>query len=246
MRPTRLARFAGGAVALLTLSAGCSMLPAMPAPVPTSVVPTDLPQPSATSSGNLSPDGFDAAQRMAVRIRNIGCGSLSTGSGFALDDHTLVTNRHVVEDSATLELSTYDGRDLAAAAASSANLADLAIVRTDDALPAAPELAPADPAVGDPVTVVGYPLGRALTVTTGQVLGSQTDPLNENLGEVLVTDAPVEHGSSGSAMLDGEGRVVGVVYAKDSEGHSFVVPVSTLRAMLDDEAAFTPLAPCTG
>ena len=174
------------------------------------------------------------------------CGTLSTGSGFALDDHTLVTNRHVVSDSSTLQLSTYDGRDIAAAAASTAGLADLAIVRTDDALPAAPELAAADPAIGDLVTVVGYPLGRALTVSTGQVLASQTDPLNANLGTVLVTDAPVEHGSSGSAVLDSDGRVVGVVYAKDSTGHSFVVPVSTLRAMLDDEASFTPAAPCSG
>ena len=219
----------------------------MPAPVPTDVVPTDLPQQTPTSSGNLSPDGFDSAQRMAVRIRNIGCGTLSTGSGFALDDHTLVTNRHVVADSSTLQLSTYDGRDIAAAAASTAALADLAIVRTDDALPAAPELAAADPAVGDAVTVVGYPLGRrAHRDAPGRCSASQTDPLNENLGEVLVTDAPVEHGSSGSAVLDSDGRVVGVVYAKDSNGHSFVVPVSTLRSMLDDEASFTPTAPCTG
>ena len=130
-------------LAVVVLTGGCSALPGMPAPVPTDVVPTDLPQQSPTSSGNLSPDGFDVAQRMAVRIRNIGCGSLSTGSGFALDDHTLVTNRHVVADSSTLQLSTYDGRDIAAAAASTAALADLAIVRTDDALPAAPELAAA-------------------------------------------------------------------------------------------------------
>jgi len=119
-------------------------------------------------------------------------------------------------------------------------------VHTQDALPAAPELATADPAIGDAVTVVGYPLGQALTVTTGHVLSSESDPLNENLGVVLVTDAPVEHGSSGSAVLDADGRVVGVVYAKDADGHSFVVPVSTLRSMLDDEASFTPAAPCTG
>jgi S1-C subfamily serine protease len=233
-------------VTLALLAGGCSMLPAPPPPVPASVVPTDLPLQTPTSSGNLSPDGFDSAQRMAVRIRNIGCGTLSTGSGFALDDHTLVTNRHVVKDSSTLQLSTYDGRDLTAAAASTAALADLAIVRTEDALPEAPELAAADPAIGDTVTVVGYPLGRALTVTTGQVIASQTDPLNENLGEVLVTDAPVEPGSSGSAVLSDDGQVVGVVYAKDSKGHSFVVPVSTLRSMLEDEASFTPTAPCTG
>jgi len=227
------------------LLAGCGVLPALPAPVPTRVEPSLTPAPAPTSSGHLSPDGFNSAQRMAVRIRNIGCGALSTGSGFAIDDHTIITNRHVVADTSTLQVSTYDGRDLTATSASAAGLADLAIVRTTDALPEAPELAEADPAIGSAVTVVGYPLGRALTVTTGKVVASQTDPLNENLGEVLVTDAAVEPGSSGSAVLDADGRVVGVVYAKDMNGHSFVVPVSTLRAMLDDDTSFTQLTPCT-
>lgn len=224
---------------------GCAALPAMPAPVPTSVVPSRSPAAAPTSQGNLSPDGFDAAQRMAVRIRNIGCGSVSTGSGFAIDATTLVTNRHVVADSAALQLSTYDGRDVEATAASTAALADLAIVRTAAELPAAPTLADADPSEGDAVTVVGYPLGQRLTITTGTVLGTTTDPLNENLGAVLVTDAPVEPGSSGSAVLDTEGRVVGVVYAKDDQGRSYVVPVSTLRSMLDDGSAFTDAPTCS-
>ncbi|MDQ0423728.1 MULTISPECIES: S1C family serine protease [Cellulomonas] len=225
--------------------AGCAALPQPAPPVPGSVVPSSAPAPSASADGSqLSPDGFDAAQRMAVRIRNIGCGALSTGSGFAVDEHTLVTNRHVVADSAELELSTYDGRDVTAEAASTAALADLAVVRTVDALPAAPVLADADPAVGDPVTVVGYPLGRQLTVTDGRVVGAVTDPLNENLGEVLVTDAPVEPGSSGSAALDAEGRVIGVVYAKNADDMSFLVPVSTLRDLLADETAFAPAPAC--
>ncbi|GCD19885.1 S1C family serine protease [Cellulomonas algicola] len=243
MTRPRLRAFSG--LALLASLTGCAVLPAMPAPVPSSVIPSRAPAPAPTSSGNLSPDGFDSAQRMAVRIRNIGCGSVSTGSGFAIDANTLVTNRHVVADSSALQLSTYDGRDVGATAASTAGLADLAIVRTAEPLPAAPELADADPAPGDAVTVVGYPLGQRLTITTGAVLGATTDPLNVNLGEVLVTDAPVEPGSSGSAVLDTDGRVVGVVYAKDAEGHSFVVPVSTLRAMLDDESAFTDAPTCT-
>lgn len=240
-RPARL----GAVVAAAAVLAGCAALPAPPPPVPTSVVPSSVPAPAASDDGSqLSPDGFDAAQRMAVRIRNIGCGALSTGSGFAIDAHTLVTNRHVVADSAELQLSTYDGRDVAAEAASTAALADLAVVRTVDALPAAPVLAEADPVPGDAVTVVGYPLGRQLTVTDGRIMGVVTDPLHANLGEVLVTDAPVEPGSSGSAALDASGRVIGVVYAKDAGGMSFVVPVSTLRTLLADTAAFGPAPTC--
>ncbi|MFI2752623.1 S1C family serine protease [Cellulomonas sp. P22] len=234
----------GGLLLVAALLAGCGALPSMPGPMPTDVVPSTVPVAEPDTTGNLSPDGFDAAQRMAVRIRNVGCSSLSTGSGFALDETTLVTNRHVVADSTDLQVSTYDGRDIAVTAASTAGLADLAVVRTAEPLPAAPVLAEVDPEPGDAVTVVGYPLGGRLTVTSGRVIGTTTDPLNENLGEVLVTDAAVEPGSSGSAALDEEGRVIGVVYAKNSTGMSFVVPVSTLRTMLADDTAFTETVPC--
>jgi S1-C subfamily serine protease len=233
-------------VALALALSGCGLLPPLPGPEPTDLVPSSVPGPTPTTTGNLSPDGFDVAQRMAVRIRNVGCSSLSTGSGFAIDATTLITNRHVVADSANLQLSTYDGRDISATAASTAKLADLAIVRTVDPLPAFPELAATDPKPGDAVTVVGYPQGGQLTVTSGKVIGATTDPLNENLGEVLVTDAPVEPGSSGSAVLDEQGRVIGVVYAKDANNMSFIVPVGTLRSMLADESAFVPSPTCSG
>lgn len=250
-RPRRaLVRAATLTVVLAAATTGCGAVeglvedfPRMPPPAQTDFVPSAVP-PTASGAENLSPDGFDAVQRMAVRIRNVGCASLSTGSGFAIDATTLITNRHVVADSADLQVSTYDGRDIDVTASSTAELADLAIVRTAEELPSFPELADDDPVRGDPVTVVGYPEGGVLTVTEGRVIGATTDPLNENLGEVLVTDAPVEPGSSGSAVLDGSGRVVGVVYAKSAAGQSFIVPVSTLRDLLADEGAFVPTVTC--
>ena len=245
------ARAAALAATLAAFSlAGCASLqetvglPQPPGAEATDLVPSQFPLPSPTGRGNLSPDGFDAVQRMAVRIRNVGCASLTTGSGFAIDATTLITNRHVVSDSADLQVSTYDGRDIDVTAASTASLADLAVVRTAAELPSYPELAETDPVRGDEVTVVGYPQGGALTVTSGRVIGATTDPLNLTLGEVLVTDAPVEPGSSGSAVLDAEGRVVGVVYAKNASGQSFIVPVSTLRGLLADETAFVPAPGC--
>lgn len=237
-RPALAAALAAALVAPLT---GCSDFPTRPPAAQTDFVPTEAPVEKPTG---LTPDGFDAVQRMAVRIRNVGCGSLSTGSGFAIDATTLITNKHVVADSAELQVSTYDGRDIDVTASSTASIADLALVRTAEDLPSYPELAEADPVRGDVVTVVGYPQGGSLTVTQGQVIGATTDPLNANLGEVLVTDAPVEPGSSGSAVLDAEGRVVGVVYAKSASGQSYIVPVSTLTAVLDDAAAFTPTTTC--
>ena len=228
--------------------AGCAAIdvPEPPGPAITDFVPTELPVPTPTSVGNLSPDGFQQAQRMAVRIRNVGCDSLSTGSGFAIGPTTLITNRHVVADSAELQVSTYDGRDVAVTATSTAALADLAVVRTVQQLPSFPELAAADPEIGAEVTVIGYPQGGQLTVTRGRIIGSTTDPLNASLGQVLVADAQVEPGSSGSAVLDSEGRVIGVVYAKNASEQSFIVPVSTLQGLLADDGSFSPAPACAG
>lgn len=238
-RPALAAALVASVVAL----AGCAALPALPGPMPTGFVPTDGAT-ATTSRGHLSPDGFDAARRIAVRIRNVGCNSLSTGSGFAIDATTLITNRHVVANAAAIQISTYDGRDIAATAASTAGLADLAIVRTATALPAFPDLADRDPVRGDAISVVGYPMGGELTITTGQVIDETTDPLHANLGEVLVTDAQVEPGSSGSAVLDSDGRVVGVVYAKNAANQSYVVPVSTLKKLLADSSSFNTAPAC--
>ena len=242
-------RRAGGALVAGALLAGalggCGVLPPMPDPVPHDIVPSAPADLSPAAGGDaLSPDGFDAVERMAVRIRNVGCEELSTGSGFAVDEHTLITNKHVVADSKDLEVSTYDGHDITVGATATAGLADLAVVRTTDPLPSFPELADADPEPGDPVTVVGYPAGGELTVTEGEVMGTTRDPLNANLGEVLLTDAPVEPGSSGSAALDAKGRVIGVVYAKTADDNSLLVPLSTLQDMLADDTAFTPARGC--
>lgn len=250
-RPGRRLGRVGPAVSaglLLGALTGCAALPEiprMPGPPVTDFVPTAAPVAAPSGTAALSPDGFDGVRRMAVRVRNVGCASLSTGSGFAVDATTLITNRHVVVDSADLQVSTYDGHDVAVTAAGTADLADLALVRTAEPLPTFPELATQDPVSGDLITVVGYPQGGALTLTSGRVVGSATDPLNVSLGPVLVTDAPVEPGSSGSAVLDAQGRVVGVVYAKNSSGQSFFVPVSTLQALLADDAAFAPAPTCT-
>jgi hypothetical protein len=231
-RRAPLAR-ATGAAAAAALLAGCGVLPAMPEPLPDTFVP-EAPAPQVAASGALTPDGVAAAGRMAVRVRNVGCGSLSVGSGFALDEHTVVTNRHVVADSADLQVSTYDGRDLDVVTVSSAPVADLALVRTAEPLPQVPGLAEGDPGAGTPVTVVGY----------GEVLGTVPDPLGTGMDQVIVTSAEVVGGSSGSAALDADGRVVGVVYAGDDRGQSYLVPLSLLQALLADTEAFVPLESC--
>lgn len=237
MNRRTLAAFA--AACALTLSA-CSMLPDGPDPLPTDFVPSPSISPG-DGPGALSPDGFTAAQRMTVRVRNVGCGFLSTGTGFALDAHTLVTNRHVISDSKKLQVQTYDGRSISATTVSTTTVADIAIVTTKETLGATfAEPAAADPVASDVITVVGYPNGGRLSTVSGVVLGLTADPLGAAVGTVLATTASVEPGSSGSPVLNEDGEVVGVVYAKSDSNQSFIVPVSTLNTLLDETALLVP------
>ena len=230
--------FALVAAVALTVS-GCGAVPGYPDPLDTDYVPTVSAVPSI-DHGALSPYGFSEAQRMTVRVRNIGCSGLSTGTGFAIDNNTLVTNRHVVENSRDIEVTTYDGRTIDVTASAVTTLADLAIVTTEESIGVVSSLAQDDPVEGDAITVVGYPKGGQLTTTSGVVIGETTDPLGGAVGKVLGTTAPVEPGSSGSPVLNEAGAVVGVIYAKNDAGQSFMVPVSTLRTLLDQQALLVP------
>ncbi len=241
---TRVMVAAALAIGALGLG-GCSALPSAPAAMPTDFVPAPSTSPG-DGPGALSPDGFSAAQRMTVRVRNVGCGFISTGTGFALDAHTLVTNRHVIARSKRITVTTYDGRSIAATAAATTTAADIAIITTEESLGNAFAVrAQEDPAEGDVITVVGYPNGGRLTPAPGVVLGPTTDPLGGAVGTVLATSAKVEQGSSGSPVLDESGRVVGVIYAKNFSNQSFIVPVSTLNTLLSETALFVPESSCS-
>jgi S1-C subfamily serine protease len=232
-------------LAAFALSA-CGTVPDLP-PMPERLVINETPALPTPTPGavTLSPDGFRTTERVAVRVRNVGCDAVSIGSGFAVSANRLVTNRHVVAGAATLQVSTYDGQDLLVEASGTAVLADLAVVETSSPLPAAVELAADDPAVGTAVEIIGYPGGGRLTSSTGEVLGYEGDPLNANVGEVIVSSAFAQPGSSGSPMYDSEGEVVGVVYAAAPDGeHSLAIPVSTLKGLLDQTTLDEPVPDC--
>lgn len=241
-RTARRRRLAA-ASALLALPLGsCVHVPAMPGPMPDDLRP-DIETPQMADPGSLTPDGVDAAERMAIRIRNVGCGQLSTGSGFAVDERTVVTNRHVVAGTDQIQITTYDGQEFAAEYVGITELADLALLQTSAPVVSVPGLAEQDPEPGESITVVGYPQGGRLTTSTGTVIGYEPDPLGADVGLVGRTDALVDHGSSGSAVLNDDGEVVGVIYAMDSWNNGYMVPVSTLQELLETDD-FAPLGSC--
>jgi S1-C subfamily serine protease len=227
--------------------AGCGLVP--PAPTVTSSASNSSTAPQTTTASDpASPAviGFTEFERAALRVRNVGCGTVATGSGFAISDHAFITNRHVIGGANLLQVSTFDGTDVEVTTAGAAVMADLAVVRTVQTLPATVRVAEADPAVGAAVTAVGFPLGGPLTTSHGKVLGYGKDPVGWSSLPMLLNDAPVEHGSSGSALLNDDGELVGVVYALTGPGSGYAVPVEILNKLLQNPSAYSESAPCGG
>ena len=69
-----------------------------------------------------------------MRIRNVTCGGVYTGSGFILDEHTIVTNHHVVANRGRLEVTLSDGTDIAVTGSTVATNADVATITTVETL----------------------------------------------------------------------------------------------------------------
>ncbi|WP_347350985.1 serine protease [Intrasporangium sp.] len=246
----RLPRLVAGVAVPALLLAGCAdVLPLAP---PTRTTPAghtvaavpSVPEVKAGSAGTVTLKGFSAYERAALRIRNITCQGVQVGSGFAVAPRVIVTNRHVVDGAAVLQIETFDGSDRQVATAGVATFADLSVVRLAEDLPATLPLAAQNPKPGDRITVVGYPGGGELTTSQGRVLRYGADLVGESDEPMIVDDAPIEHGSSGSPLVDAAGQVVGVAYAGKPDGPYWAVPVELLRRLIDTPAELGPVTPC--
>jgi S1-C subfamily serine protease len=168
----------------------------------------------------------------AVRFRS-GRGE-SAGSAVVLTtEGHLVTNAHVVGGSTTGEAAFADGTSARIDVIGRDSLSDLAVLRTDRAVPAPPEYGDADGLrVGQLVVAVGNPLGLAGSVTAGVVsaLGRSMPARGRTtarlIEDVVQTDASLNPGSSGGALADAEGRVVGINTAVAGIGLGLAVPMN--------------------
>jgi S1-C subfamily serine protease len=196
-------------------------------------VASDLPALLDTPVGTLARDSAERrARRLTVRVRSMTCLGVGTGSGFALDEHTLITNRHVVVGSDRLEVSTWDGRTFSATSASVGTVGDIAIVKVSGRLPQPARYGPRARR-GDPVTVVGYPLGGRLTLRRGTVVDRDEGFRFRIPGEVLRMTTFVKPGNSGGPVLDDQGRVVGVVFAIElATDWALAIPVESVQRLI--------------
>jgi serine protease DegQ len=153
----------------------------------------------------------------------------------------LLTNNHVVEGMEEIEVLLADGKTrLKAKLVGTDPETDLAVLKVDrENLPAVAFGTPGSVRVGDVVLAIGNPFGVGQTVTMGIVSGLGRRGLNLNTYENFIqTDASINVGNSGGALIDAAGNLIGIntaIFSRTggSVGIGFAIPVSTAKAVLE-------------
>jgi serine protease DegQ len=165
----------------------------------------------------------------------------SLGSGVIVSaDGYILTNYHVVEAADEIEVGLADGRKEAAQIVGTDPETDLAVIRIKGRnLPVMVMGHVEDARVGDVVLAIGNPFGVGQTVTMGIISALGRNNLHINHFENFIqTDAAINFGNSGGALVDSHGNLLGInsaIYSQTggSVGIGFAIPVSTARMVLE-------------
>lgn len=160
----------------------------------------------------------------------------------------ILTNNHVIEDVNDLQCVFADNQSVSATVKGSKSDKDIAVVAvnlsdiSEDTLSkiAIAELGDSDDIkVGQQVVAIGNALGEGQSVTTGIIsaLDKSITVNNITFSGLFMTDAAINSGNSGGALLDASGKVIGINFAKTSEdgveGMAYSIPVSNVRELID-------------
>ncbi|QJD99814.1 Do family serine endopeptidase [Massilia forsythiae] len=165
----------------------------------------------------------------------------SLGSGVIVSsDGYILTNFHVIDGADEIEVGLADGRKAAASIVGTDPETDLAVIRIkEDKLPVIVLGEPGQARVGDVVLAIGNPFGVGQTVTLGIISALGRNNLHINHFENFIqTDAAINFGNSGGALVDSRGNLLGInsaIYSQTggSVGIGFAIPVSTAKNVLD-------------
>ena len=166
----------------------------------------------------------------------------SLGSGVVVrPEGYVLTNYHVIADADEILVSLHDGRDANATLVGMDRETDLAVLKID--LPDLSVIQFGDPQharIGDVVLAIGNPFGVGQTVTQGIISAAARYGLELSIQEnYLQTDAAINQGNSGGALVDAMGNLVGINAAIQSPtggsvGIGYAIPADTARKVMDD------------
>ena len=165
----------------------------------------------------------------------------SLGSGVIVStDGYILTNFHVIDGADAIEVGLADGRKAQARIVGTDPETDLAVIRImEDKLPVMVLGDPERARVGDVVLAIGNPFGVGQTVTFGIISALGRNNLHINHFENFIqTDAAINFGNSGGALVDTNGNLLGInaaIYSQTggSVGIGFAIPVSTAKMVLE-------------
>ena len=190
-----------------------------------------LDEPLSQFFGPRQGDGSVPRQR---REQSLGSGVILTGDGY------IATNNHVVAAADTVKVVLPDGKEFTAKVIGTDPQTDLAVVKVDGkSLPAITVTDSDNVDVGDIVLAVGNPFGVGQTVTSGIVSAKSRGGMGiVDYEDFIQTDASINPGNSGGALIDAEGRLIGINTAilsrtGGNQGVGFAVPVNLLRNVMD-------------
>jgi len=169
----------------------------------------------------------------APRQHGIGSGVIITKDGYIL------TNNHVVDGADEVKVALQDGREFTAKVVGRDPKSDVAVIKVDSKDLPAIQMADSDKVeVGDVVLAVGNPFGIGQTVTTGIVSATgRGGAVGLDYEDFIQTDAAINPGNSGGALVDAEGRLIGINTAilsrsGGNNGIGFAIPANLAKDVM--------------
>jgi serine protease Do len=188
--------------------------------------------------GDESPFGPGGGRQFRTPTqKGIGSGVILTKDGY------IITNNHVVEGADEVDVTLNDGRELKAKVIGKDPKSDVAVIKVEGKDLPAISLADSDKIeVGDVVLAVGNPFGIGQTVTMGMVSATGRDArglVDLDYQDFIQTDAAINPGNSGGALVDAQGRLVGINTAilsrsGGNQGIGFAIPTNLAREVMDE------------
>lgn len=182
--------------------------------------------------------GFGGGQQQQEQI--------GTGSGVIIsEDGYIVTNNHVVKDASELEITLNDKKKYKAKLIGSDAKMDIAVLKIDanEKLPYSVFADSDNVKVGEWVLAVGNPYNLTSTVTAGIVSAKARNLDTNGIQSFIQTDAAVNPGNSGGALVNTHGELIGINTMISSQtgsyvGYSFAVPSNITRKIIQDIMEF--------